>query len=79
MPAATRATHYAIVEFIADASGSTTMVDGVVKARVTSVYAYADGRREEHARGIAIYHRHRIVNVPADTRVGSVVDTRPWG
>ena len=72
-PAATRATHYAVLLLAPE------MVDGVVKARVTGVYAYADGRYDEHARSVATHSLSRIVNVPADTIVESTIDVRPWG
>lgn len=68
-----RPTHYAVVVLAPE------MVDGVVKARVTGVYAYADGRYDEHARSVATHSLSRIVNVPADTIVESVIDVRPWG
>ena len=73
VPTPTRPTHYAVLLLAPE------MVDGVVKARVTGVYAYADGRYDEHARSVATHSLSRIVNVPADTRVGSTVDVRPWG
>lgn len=72
-PAPARPTHYAVLLL------APQMVDGAVKARVTGVYAYADGRYDEHARSVATHSLSRIVNVPADTIVGSTIDVRPWG